>query len=197
MDENASAVEMDFTDVSFTKPPVQLRAMPSAAQADSADREALTVTSELKRSGAYVSIARRAKNLAPVRPERKYRLLLIDDDPQLVAMMSRMLAMSGYSVRTASNREELINELGGPMRPDLVLLDVQIGELNGFNILVRLRRHARLSGVPVIMLTAHATRKDVTRGLLAGADGYVSKPCQFVVLNRAIRTVLDIASQAS
>jgi DNA-binding response OmpR family regulator len=74
----------------------------------------------------------------------------------------------------------------------LIILDGAIGELSGFDILAQLRQHPTLSAVPVIMLTAHNARGDVTRGLLSGADGYVSKPCEFVTLDQAIRTVLDI-----
>lgn len=106
--------------------------------------------------------------------------------------MQKMLDMAGYSVRTASNRLAIAAELQESTRPHLIILDVALGELSGFDVLAQLRQQPTLSAVPVIMLTAHNARKDVTRGLLSGADGYVSKPCEFVTLNDAIRTVLDI-----
>ena len=157
-----------------------------------AEREALAGTSELKGEGSCVCIARRAKNLAASPPGTTYQLLLIDDDAEFAAVMQRMLGLAGYAVRTASDRNAAIRELKGATPPHLILLDVGLGELDGFDVLVRLRRHLRLGSIPVIMLTAHATRKDVARGLLRGADGYVSKPCRIFALNHAIRTVLGI-----
>jgi DNA-binding response OmpR family regulator len=93
----------------------------------------------------------------------KYRLLLIDDNTEFSGIMQRMLSMAGYSVRTASNRAAIAAELQTSTRPHLIILDVNLGELSGFDILAQLRQHPTLSAVPVIMLTAHTARKDMTR----------------------------------
>ncbi len=66
--------------------------------------------------------------------------------------------------------------------PDLILLDVQLPDGNGFDILARMRQHPVLKNMPVIMLTAEATRESVLRGLQLGADGYVTKPFEPDVL---------------
>jgi two-component system, OmpR family, response regulator len=157
-----------------------------------AEREALEDTSELTGEGSCVCIARRAKNLPAQAPGTKYRLLLIDDDPEFARIMQRMLGLAGYEVRTATDRETGSRELRAATPPHLILLDVGLGNMDGFDVLARLRRHPRLGSIPVVMLTAHATRKDVARGLMRGADGYVSKPCRIFALNHAIRIVLGI-----
>ena len=156
------------------------------------EREALAETSELAGDGSCICIARRAKNLPHNPPGTKFRLLLIDDDPEFARVMQRMLGFAGYQVRTATDRETGARELRAATPPHLILLDVGLGDMDGFDVLLRLRRHPRLGSIPVIMLTGRTTRQDVARGLLRGADGYVSKPCRLFALNHAIRTVLGI-----
>jgi CheY-like chemotaxis protein len=190
--EKRQRVEQDFTDLDFTKrPEAAAQGTPSSKQA-ATGHEGAAGASEPANKGSGTSIARCAKNLTPSPPGAKYRLLLIDDDTEFSGIMQKMLSMAGYSVRTASNRAAIAAELQGSTGPHLIILDVNLGELSGFDILAHLRQHRTLSAVPVIMLTAQTARTDVTRGLLGGADGYVSKPCEFVTLNHAIRTVLDI-----
>ena len=183
--------ERDVTDLDFTK---QLEAAAqrtlSSSKAAAENRAAAGAGKSAIRE-ADINIARRAKSL-PSSPSAKYHLLLIDDDAEFSGVMQKMLSLAGYSVRTASNRAAIVAELGGGDRPDLIILDVSLAELNGFDLLAQLRRHAMLSSVPVIMLTAQTARQDVTRALLNGADGYVSKPCEFATLDKAITTVLDI-----
>lgn len=189
--EKRHGVEQDFTDLDFTKQPAApAQGTPSWKQAATGP-EGAAGASEPANEGSGTCIARRAKSPTASPPGTKYRLLLIDDNAEFSGIMQKMLSMAGYSVRTASNRMAIAAELQGS-RPHLIILDVALGELSGFDILAQLRQQPTLSAVPVIMLTAHNARKDVTRGLLSGADGYVSKPCEFVTLNHAIRTVLDI-----
>jgi CheY-like chemotaxis protein len=190
--EKRQGVEQDFTDLDFTKQSeARAQGTPSSKQA-ATGHEGAAGASEPATNGSGTSIARRAKNLTPRPPGTKYQLLMIDDDTVLTGIMQKILSFAGYSVRTASNHGEIASELSGQARPDLIILDGAIGELGGFDILVWLRQQPTLSAVPVIMLTAHNARKDVTSGLLGGADGYLSKPCEFVTLNHAIKTVLDI-----
>jgi DNA-binding response OmpR family regulator len=76
--------------------------------------------------------------------------------------------------------------------PDLVLLDVSLPDADGFDILARMRQHPVLRAVPVIMVTAAATREAVLRGIQGGADGYVTKPFQIHPLVRAVKEVLGL-----
>ncbi|MBM3347930.1 MAG: response regulator [Betaproteobacteria bacterium] len=74
--------------------------------------------------------------------------------------------------------------------PDAVLLDVILPDANGFDILARIRQHPVLKAIPVIILTARATREDVLHGLAGGADGYITKPFDPDTLLRGVRAVL-------
>lgn len=190
--EKLQGVEQDFTDLDFTKQPkAAAQGTPSSKQA-APEHEGAAGAAEPANKGSDISIARRAKSPTPSPAGTKYRLLLIDDNTEFTGIMQKMLSMAGYSVRTASNRAAIAAELQTSTRPHLIILDVKLGELSGFDILAQLRQHPTLSAVPVVMLTAQTARKDMTRSLLSGADGSVSKPCEFATLNNAIRTVLDI-----
>jgi len=98
--------------------------------------------------------------------------------------------------RLAANRAEILDAFRQPPLPDLVLLDVTLPDANGFDILAKMRQHPALKTVPVIMLTAEATREAVLKGLLAGADGYVTKPFEPEVLTTAVNAVLGLSGGA-
>ncbi|HEY5651543.1 MAG TPA: response regulator transcription factor, partial [Acidimicrobiia bacterium] len=100
------------------------------------------------------------------------RLLIIDDEPELRAMLSAYLDAEGYAVFEASDGEIGLEAVVA-RQPDLVILDVGLPGLDGFEVLRRLRRS---SDVPVIMLTARDEEVDRVVGLTVGADDYVTKP---------------------
>lgn len=100
------------------------------------------------------------------------RILVIDDEPELVAMLGRYLANEGFEVATASSGEEGLDLILDTV-PDLVVLDVGLPDLDGFEVLRRLRSS---SEVAVIMLTARSEEIDRVVGLSVGADDYVTKP---------------------
>jgi len=88
---------------------------------------------------------------------------------------------------------EVVAAMRRPAPFDLVLLDVQLPDVDGFFLLARMREHPVLKYVPVIMLTASATPAAVLKGLQLGADGYVTKPFQLDPLMKAVHTVLGLA----
>jgi DNA-binding response OmpR family regulator len=94
----------------------------------------------------------------------------------------------------ATKRDEIMIGLRQQPLPDLILLDVQLPDANGFDILTRLRQHPVLKNVPVIMLTAESTREAVLKGLQGGADGYVTKPFEPDLLVNAVKAVLGIGT---
>jgi len=110
----------------------------------------------------------------------------------LVRILARKLSLDGYDVRTASDSQTIVAELKKLPSPDLILLDVGLPGISGFDLLHKLRKHPTLSSLPVIMLTGHVTPEDVLHGMISGADGYVSKPFQFDALAAAIKTVLGM-----
>ncbi|OGA98357.1 MAG: hypothetical protein A3E79_04420 [Burkholderiales bacterium RIFCSPHIGHO2_12_FULL_61_11] len=106
--------------------------------------------------------------------------------------MRKVLGFAGFVARVAANREQIVAALRQPPLPDLVLLDVMLPDTDGFNVLARMRQHPLLGKVPVIMVTGTATREAVLKGLLGGANGYITKPFQIDVLLKAVKTVLGI-----
>ena len=166
---------------------------PSDGAKASAEREAASGVPALEANGYYVSIAR-----APM-PGRKPAageqpvVLLIDDDPDFCALIERLLSKGGFAVRIARDRAEIVAELTNASLPDLVLLDVNLPGTNGFDILGKMKQASALKAIPVIMTTAEATRGSVMRGLVGGADGYLTKPFKGENLLKAARTVLGLA----
>jgi DNA-binding response OmpR family regulator len=100
------------------------------------------------------------------------RVLVVDDEPNLVRAVRMYLELQGYTVFGASSGEEALEAVRDKL-PDLVILDVMLPGLDGFETLEALRR---ISEVPVIMLTARGDEEQKVRGLALGADDYVTKP---------------------
>ena len=158
--------------------------------------EADTTVSSLKQKGYYVRIARRAAAERRPKAGGKYKVLIVEDDPDLAKMLRTYLALEEFVARVAASRDEIIAAFREPPVPDLVLLDVTLPDADGFDVLARMRQHPVLKGVPVIMLTAKATRESVLKGLLAGADGYVTKPFEVEALMQTVRAVLGLTGEA-
>jgi len=179
--------DLDFTHVSDGP----AKSPPSLAASSEAEKKEVTVgAAELQTSGYYVNIARKAKKVAPL--ASRFSILCIDDDTGLLAILAKKLTLDGYVVRTASDRDAIVAELQKLPPPHLILLDVGLPGITGFDVLEKLRQHPRLGSTPVILLTGHTSPEDVLHGLKSGADGYVSKPFQFDALTTAIETVLGI-----
>jgi DNA-binding response OmpR family regulator len=115
------------------------------------------------------------------------RILLIDDDRSLLELLSDYLRRQGFGVSTAPSGQAGLLEFS-EQEPDLVLLDVTMHGLDGWQVLAQLRER---SDVPVIMLTARSEEPEVLRGFSAGVDDYVSKPFSFAQLVARMRAVLE------
>src|SRR5690348_13326341 len=103
---------------------------------------------------------------------RKQLILVVDDEPAIVRLVRARLQADDYTVLTAANGEEALR-LAENERPDLIVLDVMMPDMDGFEVLRRLRQ---TSQVPVIMLTARVSDSSKLRGLQGGADDYMTKP---------------------
>jgi two-component system KDP operon response regulator KdpE len=117
---------------------------------------------------------------------RKPLVLVVDDEAPIRRFVRAELEAQGYRVLLAGNGAEALERIADD-RPDLVLLDVMLPDLDGFAVLRRLRA---TSAVPVIMLTARAGDLDTVRGLQAGADDYITKPFNPEELSARITAVL-------
>lgn len=168
-------------------------AEPSGGAKASADKEAASGAPQLEREGYYVSIARqavqpRAPGGAPI------AALVVEDDPDVSTLVARLLEKESFQVAVAANRDEVLARLRAKPAPDLVILDVHLPDVNGFDVLQRLKSHPVLKAVPVIMLTAEATRESVMRGIAGGADGYITKPFEKAALLAGLKAVLGLAA---
>ena len=168
-------------------------AEPSAERAQQAHGEAESGTAALKLNGYYVSIARKAGTKIFPANGTSYSVMVVEDDPELQRALKFLLTMEKFVPRLASNRAEILEALRSLPLPDVALLDVGLPDTNGFEVLARMRAHPRLKSIPVIMLTGKAQREDVMRGLVEGADGYITKPFDRDVLLTGIRAVLGLA----
>jgi DNA-binding response OmpR family regulator len=113
-------------------------------------------------------------------------ILVVDDEPDLLNAVRLYLEDEGYQVLTATNGEEALAKVRTRL-PDLIVLDVMMPEMNGFEALAEIRR---ASNVPVIMLTVKGEESDKVRGLGLGADDYVTKPFSQRELLSRIQAVL-------
>lgn len=154
--------------------------------------EADADTEFLRRNGYCVNMARRPEIERKRDDGRKPMVLIIDDDPDICGLLQMYLKLEEFDTSTATNRDEIVTALRRTPLPDLVLLDVWMADANGFDVLTKMRQHPALKNLPVIMLTAEATRAAVLKGLLGGADGYITKPFQIHPLVKAIKTVLGL-----
>lgn len=124
---------------------------------------------------------------------RKNLILVVDDDAPILRLVRTKLQADGYGVITAMNGQEAI-ELVEQERPDLVVLDLMMPVMDGFEAMQRIRQ---MSNVPVILLTARGGQSDKIRGLDLGADDYVTKPFSPDELSARIAAVLRRTSGAA
>lgn len=116
----------------------------------------------------------------------KPRLLVIDDDPGLLTLLRLGLEQEGFQITTASDGKEGLRK-AYEIRPDVIILDVMMAEMDGWTTCQRLRQ---VCDTPIIMLTASAGESDVVKGLVLGADDYLTKPCSFDELKIRIHAIL-------
>ncbi len=123
--------------------------------------------------------------MSPMKP----RILIVEDEVALVAMLRYNLEKEGYQVDEATDGQEALIKVAEE-KPDLVLLDWMLPQLSGIEVCRQLRRHPETRNLPIIMLTARGEETDRVRGLDAGADDYIAKPFSPSELMARMRAVL-------
>jgi two-component system, OmpR family, phosphate regulon response regulator PhoB len=103
------------------------------------------------------------------------RILVVEDERDIAALVAYHLTKEGYRVRTAEGGNEALETVGSE-RPDLVVLDLMLPGFSGYEVLAEMRRRPELSEVPIIVLTARREESDRIKGLELGADDYLTKP---------------------
>ena len=121
-------------------------------------------------------------------------ILVVDDDPDIARFVEVNLRSAGYDVSVASDGEEALARASA-LRPDLVLLDVMMPRIDGFEVAQRLRRNPQTANTSIIMLTAKALSTDKVLGLTAGADDYIIKPFDPIELLARVKGTLRRAKE--
>jgi DNA-binding response OmpR family regulator len=119
-------------------------------------------------------------------PSQKPSILVVDDDQALLKLIRRFLELGGYNVTTAADGETAL-WLINTEKPSLMILDIRMPGLNGYQVCERVRQ---LSNLPIIMLTARGQPDDVIQGFAVGADDYVTKPFGVDELMARVKAVL-------
>jgi two-component system alkaline phosphatase synthesis response regulator PhoP len=107
--------------------------------------------------------------------DMKRTILIADDEPNIVISLEYLLQREGFDVLVARDGQEALDAVAR-RRPDLVLLDVMLPRLSGYEVCQRLREDPALAGLRIVMLTAKGREGEVSKGLALGADVYVTKP---------------------
>ncbi|MCX6344435.1 MAG: response regulator [Armatimonadetes bacterium] len=118
------------------------------------------------------------------------KILACDDEKHIVRLIQVNLERAGFDVITANDGKEALLKIQNE-RPDLVVLDVMMPYMDGFEVLQNLRRHAHTRDIPVIMLTAKAQDADIFKGWQSGVDCYLTKPFNPMELLSFVRRIFD------
>jgi DNA-binding response OmpR family regulator len=118
-----------------------------------------------------------------------HRILIVDDEPSIVVPLEFLMKREGYEVAVAGDGQAALEALG-ERAPDLVILDVMLPKMSGFDVCRRIRAEPRWRDLKILMLTAKGRDSEMHRGLELGADAYVTKPFSTRDLVARIRTLL-------
>ena len=122
--------------------------------------------------------------------DKKLRILLVDDEPSIVKMVGKRLEVEGFEVTVAMDGQEALQKAQSQQQ-DLIILDLMLPKLNGYEVCGLLKRDSRYEKVPIIMLSARAQEKDEKEGLAAGANAFMTKPFKSQELVERIKALLQ------
>ena len=118
------------------------------------------------------------------------RILVVDDNDDVRQLVGNVLSAEGYKVAYAANGEIALDSMRHEP-PDLVILDIMMPEVDGYEVFRVLKSQERTSHIPVIFLTAKSTQDDIEKGLALGADYYITKPFSGADLVRKVKILLE------
>ena len=119
-----------------------------------------------------------------------YKILIADDEPNIVTLLEFLMQQSGYDIRSASNGEDALRAVS-EYHPHLVLLDVMMPLRNGYEVCQTMRESPEFDDVKIIMLTAKGREAEMAKGLASGADAYVTKPFATKELVETVKRLLE------
>jgi DNA-binding response OmpR family regulator len=125
------------------------------------------------------------------------KILVVDDEPEIVKLVAKLMEARGHLVTIARDGQEALDAVARE-RPDLIVLDLNLPKLDGFEVCRRLKGADGTKAIPIVMLTAsYVTVDDATRGIGSGADEYVVKPFLREVLIHNVERLLAAAGHAA
>jgi CheY-like chemotaxis protein len=151
-------------------------------------KAATEAAAALADTGAY--LADRSGRPRHRKPAAETTILIVEDDPDQLALADLRVSAAGYKVRAVRSVSELTRSLVPGEVPDLLLLDVMLPDGNGLDVLSGLRRNPSFASLPIILLTVVSEPAYVAQGLALGADGYITKPYSKNILVGVIKGVL-------
>jgi two-component system alkaline phosphatase synthesis response regulator PhoP len=128
--------------------------------------------------------------------DTKKTIMVVDDNPDIITIVKTILEGRGFTVFSASSGPELLNMLPN-QKTDLIILDIMMPEMDGLEVLTRLKGKTETSTIPVILLTAKVQYEDVLGGYKLGADYYITKPFTSTQLVNGINLLLGEGKAAA
>jgi CheY-like chemotaxis protein len=144
------------------------------------------------KAGYQISILNRPGKPIPSRGGGKHVILVIDSHEAEALAAARGLMQGGFDIRGAANRSEIAVALGKQPLPDLIIIDVELRDAVGLDVLGKLHEHPDFQATPIIVVTARAERDDIVAALAYGASGYLNKPVKPDALLRYARDALGL-----
>jgi len=120
-------------------------------------------------------------------------ILVVDDNPSNLQMIGKLLSINDYQVELAESGENAL-ELIGNKKPDLIVLDLVMPEIDGIDICRKLKHDPETDHIPIIFCTGNIEREDIEKCFDAGADDYTSKPIEPIVLLSRIKTHIELST---
>lgn len=188
----ADEFDLDFT-VHFSNAAVQTERLSPAIKAPAAEKvvldpEFMIGTAKLENDGFFVAVARRRFDASESAAGN--RIMFVEDEPVTNAVLKKVLTTDGFEAYGAFDAAGLGKLLKQHGLPDIILLDIELPDVSGLQILSRIRKHPRMRAIPVLMVSSRAEMSDVVRGLSLGASGYLSKPVAVESLRAVLRQIL-------
>lgn len=120
---------------------------------------------------------------------KRSKILIVEDEESLLKLESILLSSKGYDVTGVMDGKSALREIA-MSRPDLVVLDIMLPEMDGFEVCRQIKENPDTSAIPVVMLTAKKNSQDYARGMQVGADAYITKPFKSVKVVETIEELL-------
>jgi DNA-binding response OmpR family regulator len=123
--------------------------------------------------------------------DRKYKILIIEDEPEIMELIELTLSSDEYELVQAVDGEQGLH-MGTTVNPDLILLDIMLPKVDGYEICRRLKGNKKTAGIPVVMLTAFGQKREIEQGYKVKADDYIVKPFEPAKLRQRIKKYFTV-----